>query len=171
MYSIVILSFGILIAATLPGLSSSPSHCQYPVCSNTSLCPGKEICTPKTYKAFTLIELIVEIFFLVEYSMRMLTVWAASAQYVDWFLHSVFAYHFIFHLIPYVYVLMHLYNVYGGKYDQILLYVNSIMSLYWQQITVFILSSVYVVCVNAASLTYVRRMTSSETSCGMSGIT
>lgn len=78
MYAVVVLSFGIIIAASVPALSRQPSRCQHPACSNSSLCPGYEICTPTSFQAFDITELVIEIFFLVEYAMRILTVWAVS---------------------------------------------------------------------------------------------
>lgn len=50
----------------------TPSSCTNPVCSNTYLCPGFEICAPVEDPTFAIVNEACVIFFTVDYCLRML---------------------------------------------------------------------------------------------------
>jgi hypothetical protein len=58
-----------------------PTQCENPACSDDALlCPGYMICAPVAYGQFHTTNAVITIVFIVDYFVRVATVWAADAR-------------------------------------------------------------------------------------------
>jgi hypothetical protein len=72
-----------MIMSTDPVHMSPPHTCSKPVCFNTTLCPDEKICAPVAHAGFQFTNNVVTVIFIVDYFIRLLTVWAVNPREAD----------------------------------------------------------------------------------------
>lgn len=81
------------VLSTNPNELVYPVTCAKPVCDHDALCPNRTICEPFPDPAYDILGAVVTIIFVIDYFVRLLTLWACTARQADLIPHSWYETH------------------------------------------------------------------------------